>query len=397
MCIDKIMERIEKKHNIINFNFGGIGAAAAGRPQSSSSSNTSQSKQQNDNKQLTSFESLDELRNYIKLKQTTRSYSLHFFQDRYSILFLYPIVPGCSYSSIHYDIIDISNDRGTYAYTTSKITNKNEESCVNYIRLLRCLVGMNGPPNLAIMHRTNSYFMCEIPGNQLACGRYSRKNSRDIVFQLMILLMCIYSTKMYIDNMNISVIMLSEPIILIYKIGSIQFTIEDVFAVPIICPNQTIFKVSTNNISTIEKYNSYQNIGKKIKSLASDDLAIPYIYNEYISECIFAYLLMEFKDESNICSFEPYENDSRMSNKFISRSCLLAQNTYGDVYLDEYTRSILVKVGHDMFYDTNTATIQGANVNDLTRMVSIKEQKISQLARQKSSTQVIRTFSFNCT
>lgn len=375
---------MDNRQSTININLGKLSMPPA-----------APSHKQQDGKPIT-FDNLEQLNNYIKLKSLNRSNALHLFQDRYSILFMYPIKPGdCNYTIIHYNILDTTTDFGSYAYTTHYISNLNEQSCVQYIRTLRKLIGMNAPPNLALMHQTSNRFMCEVPSKMIASSRFSKKNSRDIVFQFLFILSCMYSCDSYIDGINISTVLLQEPTNLIYRIGSIQFTLQDVLIVPIIQPIANSFRIYDNGSSEQDRIKSYQTCCDKLRSILSDDFAVPYIFdNKNINECIFSYLLMEYSDESNLCSFEPMIEDLRVSNKYTNRACLSAIADRGNVYFDNVDQSVKVQLNKDYFYNSKNYYIEPKNVHDMTQMISIKEQQIS--TKQKIST-VIRTFSFNGT
>ena len=337
-----------------------------------------------------SFETFDELKNYIKLKMLNRNYSLYLFQDRYSILFMYPISPACEYTSIHYEIMDTTNDRGIYIYTTSLINENNEPHCAGYIKTLRRLVGMNAPPNLSLMHRTNSYYMCELTSNNILVNKYSPKNNRDLIFQVLACLISIYSCDSYIDNLNISVVILTEPVNLIYKFGSVSFNLDDVMVVPILRPsnNFKIYHKESTPISTLQ--NVYESCASKLKSLLSNDLAVPYIKSEDIIECIFSYLLMEFKEESNLCKFEPAIEDLRVNNKFINRTCLLQNYSRGNVFYENQTKEMYVQLNDMLFYREKNSTIVPLDEADMTQMIAIKE------TNPKGKQATIRSFTFNC-
>lgn len=376
---------MDNRQSTININLGKLSMPPA----------ASNYKQQ-DGKPVT-FDSLEQLNKYINLKSLNRSNALHIFQDRYSILFMYQIKPGdCEYTMIHYNILDTTTDFGSYTYTTHYISDSNEQSCVQYIRTLRKLIGMNAPPNLALMHQTNNRFMCEIPSKILASSRFSKKNSRDIVFQFLFILSCMYSCDSYIDGINISTVLLEEPTNLIYKIGSIQFSLQDVLIVPIIQPISNSFHMYDNTSSDESRIKSYQTCCDKLRSMLSDDFAVPYIYenNRDINECIFSYLLMEYADESNLCSFEPMIEDLRVSSKYTNRACLSAHATRGNVYFDNNDQSVNVQLNTHFFYNSTKKIIEPKNSHDMTQMISIKEQQIT--TKQRLAT-VIRTFSFNGT
>lgn len=388
---------MDNRQSTININLGKLSMPSP-PPSSSSTRNRDQQQQQQDSR-LSTFSTYDQLKNYIKLKASTRNYALHFFQDRYSIMFMYAIRPGaCEYTSIYYDIMDTTNDIGSYAYTTHYIQESNEDACVQYIRTLRQLVGMNAPPNLALMHRTNTHFMCELTSNMIATGKFSRKNSRDIVFQVLFVLSCMYMCDCYIDGINIAIVVLQEPVNLVYKIGSIHFTLQDVLVIPFIRPITTKFKIYNSNKSQpTDLLNAYRSSCDHLRSILSDDLAIPYMDDsvQNINECIFAYLLMEYESDSNLCTFEPAIEDLRVSNKFTSRSCLLTNARRGNVFYDEHDKSINVQLNNNLCYRMSTASIEPMPVANMTQMISIKEQQVKKYTPPSMPT--IRSFTFNGT
>lgn len=163
-----------------------------------------------------------------------------------------------------------------------------------------------------------------------------------------------YSCDSYIDGINISTVLLEEPTNLIYKIGSIQFSLQDVLIVPIIQPISNSFHMYDNTSSDESRIKSYQTCCDKLRSMLSDDFAVPYIYenNRDINECIFSYLLMEYADESNLCSFEPMIEDLRVSSKYTNRACLSAHATRGNVYFDNNDQSVNVQLNTHFFYNS---------------------------------------------
>lgn len=371
------------KQTIINLNLGKLGMSnySGNSPKAPGSD------------KLSTFETYDQLKNFVKLKMTNRNYALHLLQDRYSILFMYPISPGCEYTSIYYDIMDTTNDRGSYIYTTHYITENNEMYCTQYIQTLRRLIGMGAPPNLSLMHRTNGFYMCELVTNSLLINKYSPKNNRDIIFQVLASLICLYSCDSYIDNLNITAVVLNEPVNLTYKIGSVEFMLEDVMVIPIFRPanNFKIYQKAGSPITTLQ--NVYESTAINLKMLLSNDLAVPYIKSQDIIECIFAYLLMEYKEESNLCKFEPAVEDLRISNKYVNRACLLERYYRGNVFYDDQSREIYVQLNESLCYMPKFATIVNMTTTGLTQMISVKESAM----KMKPKHMTVRSFSFNCT
>lgn len=382
------------KQTTINLNLGKLTMGGTSGYQANKNQNKL------DHQNICSFNTIDELQKFVQLRSSTRNYALYLFNDRYSTLFIYPIKPSCNYTSIFYTIMDTTNDRSSYNYTTNAIsTAVQEEACIRYIKALRQLVSMNAPPNLALMHRTNKHCMCEIVSTFLIVDKYSRKNSRDIIFQVLAALMCIYECDAYINNLEITVVALNEPINLVYNVGSIKFELKEVICVPILRPqvSHSSFNVYKSGTPGVQLEQAYNSTISNLKKLLSEDMIVPSIHTSTtIIESILSYLLMEYEDESNLCSFEPISDDPRISNKYKSRACLLKHSSRGNVYYDNNMQRVCVQVSDTMCYIVGDGITINLPVADMTRMISIKDQQPSSFASDKRGQPTIRTFVFKC-
>lgn len=361
---------------------------------------TSSLANKNDDKRktMTTFDTLDKLNNYLKMKPSTRSYSLYILQDRYSILYSTNVQPGCEYTTMTYDIIDIVNDRGMYTYTTSALSSSNEEACLSYLSVLRQLVAMNGPINLALLHVTHAYVMCEFPGQILAINRLSKKNSRDVIFQVIFTLLCMYSCDAYIDGIHISLISSGDPVNLVFNFGQLRFELSDVLIIPIIRPIVHSFKIYNKRSPLRILQKSYSNCARILSKLVSDDQCVPSISNDLINECLFSFLVSEYHNESNVCTFEPMTDDNRIANKYISRACLLAYVDRGNVFRDDDDNTVIIHVGtssrgNTYCFNVSTGILEDKPIVNLTRMIPVKETLRPTF--KPATHPIVRSFTFN--
>lgn len=369
------------KTNVININVGQANSGAS-----------SYDKNKIDQK---GYSSLAQLEKYLKLKESSRNLALYIFIDRYSILFSSRILPGCNYTPRRYEIVENGSESGLYLYATAHITNRNEEHVTNYMQMLRQLVGFNSVPNLALMHRHALYFMTEVTTSLLNNQKFSKKNARDIIFQVLFALSVFYSIDMYIFGFGVSVVILPEPVTLIYKYGNIIFTLNEVIVVPILFPqNSDTFRVLKFTATDAQKLESYNGIASSLRSLLGEDNPLPTITDaNYLRESILAYIILEYDTESNLCTFEVTPEDARVTNKYASRHCLLNSIPIerGTVYSNPADRSIQIRLSANLFLSLYMAEIAGMNVNDLDRMLSVKETK-TQFNFSKTA---IKTFTIN--
>lgn len=338
------------------------------------------------------IKTLEELSKYISLSNTSRNFIFHIFIDRYSILYLQNLPISCDFNTIKYNIVDTSNETSFYSYITSRITDINEDSINSYLGLLRKFVGNKNPPTLSLLHRFNMYYTHELISNKLIPSiKLSIKNTRDLIFQIIYTFICIYRYDYILDNCNIINIMLPNPITLEFSIGNIIFKLENVMIIPIIQYISGVTNVALipNNSPNKNKpiHESYDKLLKGILSNKYSDFLAPIIDNDNVIECLISYLLIQYKDESNICKFD--ELQDKLTNKYKNKSCLINNDIFGRVC--RLNDNLYVQLSDKLFFNTKSNILEELQQDDMIELVELKETQQTRTTSQNT----IQIFKFS--
>lgn len=304
-----------------------------------------------------------------KLKSESRNLISYLFLDRYTIIYLATNLKiNCSLSKVNYNSLDLTNNSCSYMYTSHLITKKNEVSITNYSNLLRLFVANKNPPMLGILHNRLNIYLKEYFNNKVNLNeQFSIKNIKDVVFQILITLFCIYRHGYSLSNIEIVHIYSSSPATLEYKVGNIIFTLQNVVVFPFFNFLETSDVIKTNDpIKITESYNNIAN------------LLLNPRYNYHIPlaesdacECILAYLSMEFKNESNLCKFDEI-NDKRFS-KISNKFCLSTPLNYGRVY--KFEDSTYIQLNDNLFFNIETGIIENQYANNMVELFELHENR----------------------
>jgi hypothetical protein len=158
---------------------------------------------------------------------------------------------------------------------------------------------------------------------------------------------------------------------LIYKIGNLQFTLENVVVFPFFSiDNSTILTNLNNDIDYDKKItDSYNELVTLMFNGRYNNNMFPYIQKN-TCECLLSHLLLVYSNISNICRFD-IVNDKK-GNKYLNEFCLKEKNI-GNVY--KMDNDILVFVGNKLFYNLNNGNILELDKDDMIYLYDIKEIK----------------------
>lgn len=330
-------------------------------------------KSYHDKKKHDNATSLDEiLVNYKKLNINPRNFTSYFFIDRYSIIYMsnVQLTNPCE-TSFKYNVMDTFNETFEFKYNIKSITKLNEVNIENYTSLLRQFVANRHPPYLCIVKNQLSTFVKEILTNNISRDKtLSLKNMNDLLFQIFITLYCIYKNKFTITNIILYHIFTTSPVTLVYKIGNLQFILNDVYVFPFfsINDNSIITDVSTFTNPDQEITDSYNKQAMLILNSLYNHM-FPYT-QEKTCECLLAHLIMLFANKSNICRFDVMTD--KKNNKYINEFCL-KEKIIGNVY--KYGEHTVVSLGNNLFFNMNTGFIETLNKDDLILLYDIKDTK----------------------
>jgi hypothetical protein len=326
-------------------------------------------KQQNDKKN----DIEDNICKYVKLSTGPRNFLSYFFIDRYSIIYMSnKIYNNCYSTRFKYNVLETSTEVCEYYFNSFKITKKNEDLIDNYTDLLRKFVANKNPPYLCIVQNKLDYFIRENIINQLNVDMsLSVKNTNDLIFQILITLYCVYNYKYIFSKFQLLHVFNSSPVTLIYKIGNLQFTLENVVVFPFFSiDNSTILTNLNNDIDYDKKItDSYNELVTLMFNGRYNNNMFPYIQKN-TCECLLSHLLLVYSNISNICRFD-IVNDKK-GNKYLNEFCLKEKNI-GNVY--KMDNDILVFVGNKLFYNLNNGNILELDKDDMIYLYDIKEIK----------------------
>lgn len=355
-------------------------------------------KKNNDNFDLNNLSTLSNISN--------RNIINYIFYDRYNVIFPKIIVNKinkikCTSSDvkiIKYNIYDDNNEISTFKYKVFSFNNKNllETNIDNFYELLNLFINNNNPPYLSLLYKYNLFYIIEMIPQVLENNILSTKNSNDLIFQILFVLMCIYYYNFKIENFKIQTIYENNPVTLIFNVGNISFKIKDVRVFPIINFSQSII---------IQKENDNNNLCKSYNKIVNSYLKIHFSNNNFPlldedstinpSAFILSYLLQKYSEYSNICLFA-----SSTEIKGSNNTCLnYLKNNIGTVYEDD-DNNLIICVGNqdsnlDIVLDFIKNDIYADNCFYYKRVYSTKENLVEKnQIKNLKNIQNIYTFNY---
>lgn len=341
---------MDKKTNTININLGNIGK--------------SETKREFPSKPAGGLQSMAFNPSVLQ----PRNFSTYMLQDRYSIILTdFNIQGKCSLGVHSYNMFETGFENVRYVYVTIKTTDKIEQNVDAFRKLLFIIASYKNPPFLSLLHKQLDTFTIEKLQSQVpSLHHLSPKNSSDIKFQILAMLLCIYKHKYLIEKFTISHVNLQSPVTIEFKIGNIVFTLKDVMLIPVFSMNMsTTVKSGVSDSNMCDSYNS-------IASLMLCPLYDNFfpIVEECVVQCLFAHLIFEFETHSNLCSFDKLKD--RQTNKYANKYCLSSSDDIGRVY-SKVDSDLFVSLDNKMYLDVKNGHIESITNIEYEELFIVKD------------------------
>ena len=155
-----------------------------------------------------------------------------FFYNRYNVLFNRLLSMYCIEQNsigVVYDFkYKMCQTSVEFIFRYMIFVNNIEKPVDKYINTIKIFLINNYPPFLGLIFKYGTYYIREFFAITLCNQLFTEHSANNLSFQIIYILTILYKNNIQIEHFSISLLGLDKPVDLIFNVGMIQFTLNDV-------------------------------------------------------------------------------------------------------------------------------------------------------------------------